>query len=100
MGWDGMGGHTHADDPRRNTLTALLCSFVCCGQRWDLVGHNVALQVPDKRLPPLHSPECSPAYYRATGEREAGQTATDTVSNQRDWQMKSDVLEIHRLGVS
>lgn len=55
-GWGGLRkgrGHTHADGPRRNTLTALLCSSVCWGHRWDLVGHKVALHIPGWQPPTL-----------------------------------------------
>lgn len=48
-------GHTHADGPRRNTLTALLCSSVCWGHLWDLVGHKVALYIPNWRPSTAHS---------------------------------------------
>lgn len=47
----GREGATHADGPRRKTLTALLCSSVCWGQRWDLPGHNVALCTASHTLP-------------------------------------------------
>lgn len=47
----GRDGETHADGPRKKTLTALLCSSVCWGQRWDLPGHNVALCTASHTLP-------------------------------------------------
>lgn len=86
-GWGRLGkgtGHTHADCPRRNTLTALLCSSVCCGHRWDLVGHKVALHIPEWRPP--HSCITLPLLTWAT-EREVGRTLwTQSVTNQVEQQ--------------
>lgn len=80
-GEGGGGDETHADGPRRNSLTALLCSSVCWGHRWDLVGHKVALYIPDT----FTSRITLPAYTQPQG-REGGGTdgllQTQSVTNQ------------------
>ena len=89
-GWGRGTGHTHADGPRRNTLTALLCSSVCWGHRWDLVGHKVALYIPNCRPPTEHSFTHRPACRE--GWRWDGLLRTQSVTNKMA-QSSNEVLK-------